>query len=160
MSCLKARVGERTGIFKAVSGVLVVCLPIIMACAEDASSAGWYLTKNCDTDFYDASTDMKYWAKGSVDGEKGASSTELLADVDYFVNGAKRFTVSGAGYVFPGSSLTLGDEVSRATLYIRGKEQTYKNLIPNKGYVTHAIYRSNTQVINYYDNVGAQIIVR
>lgn len=33
MSYLKARVGERTGIFKAVSGVQVVCLPIIMACA-------------------------------------------------------------------------------------------------------------------------------
>ena len=160
MSYLKARVGERTGIFKAVSGVLVVCLPIIMACAEDASSAGWYLTKNCGTSFYDASTNMIYWAKGSVDGEKGASSTELLADVDYYVNGGKRFTSYGTGHVFPGSSLALGDGNSSATLYIRGKEQKFKNLILNKGYVTHATYRSNPWVINYYDNVGAQIIVR
>ena len=102
---------------------------------------------------------MIYWAKGSVDGEKGASSTKLLADVDYFVNGGKRFTSYGTGCVFPGSSLALGDEVSSGELYIRGKEQTFKNLILNRGYVVHAIYRSNPRVINYYDNMFGQATV-
>ena len=146
-------------VLKAVIGVVSVSYVCGAIADEIDSSSGWYLTKNCGTSFYDASTNMIYWAKGSVDGEKGASSTELLADVDYYVNGGKRFTSYGTGYVFPGSSLALGDGNSSATLYIRGKEQTYKNLILNKGYVTHAIYRSNTQVINYYDNMFGQATV-
>lgn len=146
-------------VLKAVIGVVSVSYVCGAIADEIDSSSGWYLTKNCGTGFYDASTNMIYWAKGSVDGEKGASSTELLADVDYFVNGGKRFTSYGTGYVFPGSSLALGDEVSSGELYIRGKEQTFRNLILNRGSVVHGIYRSNPRVINYYDNMFGQATV-
>lgn len=154
MSCLKARVGERTGIFKAVSGVLVVCLPIIMACAEDAASAGWHLINSCGISFYGASTNMMYWAKGSASGTKGASTVGLTEGEDYFVSGTKRFTSLGkTGYEFLGRSLTLGDDTSGGILYLRATKQTFSNLILNRGTIYHAIYRSNPNVINYYDNM-------
>lgn len=147
-----------TGVLRAVGIMLLASLPTLLVCAEDSPS--WYIARNCGTSFYDASTNMTYWAKGSPEGETGEPSTALIADVDYFVNYGRRFTVYGTGYVFPGSTLTLGDENSSGTLYIRGQKQTFKNLILNKGTVTHAIYRSKPQFINYYDNMFGQATVK
>ena len=128
--------------------------------AQETDSSGWYLIKNCSTSFYDASTNMIYWAKGSASGTKGESSTKLIADEDYYVIGGRRFTAYGTDYAFPGASLTMGDDSNYGELYLRGKPQTYKNLILNRGYVVHAIYRSNPNVINYYDNLFGSATVR
>ena len=153
MNATKVREGIcRTGFPALVFALVSMSGSVAVADGIDPAT-GWYLIKNCGTSFYDASTNMIYWAKGSASGTKGEESSKLIADEDYYVIGGRRFTASGTGYAFPGASLTIGDGSNGGTLYIRGKEQTYANLILNRGTVTHAIYRSNTTVINYYDNM-------
>ena len=153
MNATKVREGIcRTGFPALVFALVSMSGSVAVADGIDPAT-GWYLIKNCGTSFYDASTNMIYWAKGSASGTKGEESSKLIADEDYYVIGGRRFTVSGTGYAFPGASLTIGDGSNGGILYIRGKEQPYANLILNKGTVAHAIYRSNANVINYYDNI-------
>ena len=153
MNATKVREGIcRTGFPALVFALVSMSGGVAVADGIDPAT-GWYLIKNCSTSFYDASTNMIYWAKGSASGTKGESSAKLIADEDYYVIGGRRFTTYGNNYAFPGASLTMGDDSSSGELYLRGKEQTYKNLILNRGYVVHAIYRSNANVINYYDNM-------
>ena len=141
-------------VLKAVIGVVSVSYVCGAIADEIDSSSGWHLIKSCGVTFYGASTNMMYWAKGSASGTKGASTVGLTEGEDYFVSGSGRFTsLNQAEYEFPGSSLTLGDGTSRGILYLRSRKQTFSNLILNRGIIYHAIYRSNPNVINYYDNM-------
>ena len=128
--------------------------------AEPDTSTGWHLINSCKITFYDAKLNMMYWAKGSPSGEKGPQTVTLNAGEDYFVSGDRRFTTNGAGYIFPGSSLTIGDEFTSGILYIRGREQTYTNLVMRKGSLTHAMSRSSTDSVALYYNLYGSATVK
>lgn len=145
-----------------VANMAFVATPMCGILADEIDpSTGWYLKASCSDSFYGASTNMMYWAKGSPSGESGVSTVGLSEGENYFVEGGKRFTTSREeGHVFPGASLTIGNDSSGAILCLRGKSQTYRNLILNRGSVTHTISRSTERNINSYDNLLGETTVK
>ena len=160
---MKALKSDSLQMLKAAIAMVAVAMPTCDVLAEDSEpdpSTGWHLINSCAINFYDAKTNMVYWAKGSPSGEKGEQTATLNAGEDYFVSGTRRFTTNGTGWVFPGSSLTIGNESTYGYLYIRGKAQTYTNLVLRKGSITHSIYRSNTGSVNIYENLLGSATVK
>ena len=161
---MKALKSDSLQMLKAAIAMVAVAMPTCDVLAEDSEpdpSTGWHLIKGCGNSFYGASTNMMYWAKDSASGEKGESTVGLVAGDDYFVSDGKQFTsLNGTDYIFPGSSLTIGNESSGGTLYLRGKYQTYTNLVLRKGKITHSIYRSSTASVHMYGNLYGATTVK
>ena len=145
-----------------VANMSFVATPMCGILADEIDpSTGWYLKASCSDSFYGASTNMMYWAKGSPSGETGVSTVGLTEGENYFVEGGKRFTAFKVeGHVFPGASLTIGNDTSDAILCLRGKSQTFRSLILKRGYVTHTIARSSEGKINAYANLLGETTVK
>jgi len=136
-----------------VSGFLPLMFVSAAFAEETETPLSWYLTQNCGNDTFGPSTSMEYWAEGSINGAKG-ETTDSLNGKDYYYVIDKTFTSkSGKGYVFPGASLTLGDDTSSGNMIIRGSAATFTNLVLKSGYITHASVKSVSDDIKRYDNI-------
>ena len=136
---------QRISALEALAVFAVAAMPMCNALAEETDTpTNWYLTQTFGNTSYGATISMEYWAAGKSSGTKGESTTELDKNGNYFVTQGYQFTTPNIeqGWVFPGSSLTIGSSTTSGKLYLRQQDLRFENLILKRGEVIHGSWRS------------------